>query len=165
LNIFRADLKGKWLAAVSLRDAYARLANLDGADLRGANLWKPQFSLADMLENPMLNAIPIPINAPGVHLEGTDLRGTNLEGVALEDAHLQGAKFQGANLQGANLEDADLEDADLQGANLQGVKNLTYTQLEAARTDAHTQLPDELRSLLPPGKATPPSGLPEAVHE
>jgi hypothetical protein len=38
LNIVRADLKGKWLAAVNLRDAFASLANLEGANLQGAKL-------------------------------------------------------------------------------------------------------------------------------
>lgn len=38
LNIFRADLKGKWLAEENLRFADARLANLQGADLYAARL-------------------------------------------------------------------------------------------------------------------------------
>jgi hypothetical protein len=37
-NIFRADLKGKWLADVTLRHAYAKLANFQGAHLRAVSL-------------------------------------------------------------------------------------------------------------------------------
>ena len=38
LNIVRADLKGKWLAEVNLRDAAASFANLRGANLQDAQL-------------------------------------------------------------------------------------------------------------------------------
>jgi hypothetical protein len=95
LNIFRADLKGKWLAGVNLRDADAYFANLQGADLQRANLGS----------------------------------------------------------------------AKLQGADLREATGLTPAQLQAVRTDAHTQLPPMLRGLPPegagsrrPGRPRPPPG-------
>jgi Pentapeptide repeats (8 copies) len=81
LNIFRADLKGKWLAAVKLRDAYASLANLQEADLRGADLRGADLRGADLQE--------------------ADLWGAILRGVDLGQADLQGADLQGADLHGA----------------------------------------------------------------
>jgi uncharacterized protein YjbI with pentapeptide repeats len=47
---------------------------------------------------------------------------------------------------GASLQDANLRDARLQSADLRGVKGLTEEQLQAAQTDADTQLPDALQS-------------------
>jgi len=68
-------------------------SNLEGADLRGANL-------------------------DDVNLTGADLRGANLQGASLDDADLTGVDLRGANLEDASLRGADLEDANLQGANL-----------------------------------------------
>jgi hypothetical protein len=48
LNIFRADLKEKWLARVNLRDAYAELANFQGANLQGANLQSAKLLFANL---------------------------------------------------------------------------------------------------------------------
>ena len=70
-----------------------RDADLQGADLRDANLWD-----AD--------------------LQGADLRDANLQGANLQGAKLRDANLQGANLRDANLWDANLRDANLQGANL-----------------------------------------------
>jgi uncharacterized protein YjbI with pentapeptide repeats len=102
LNIFRADLKGKWLAEVNLRNASAGLANLESTVLQGANLQR---------------------------------------------ARLWGANLQHADLWGANLQDANLQGANLQGADLREVTGLTPAQLQAAQTDAHTQLPAALPHL------------------
>ncbi len=48
LNIFRADLKGKWLATVNFRDADAGLVNLEGANLQRANLHGAQLQNAQL---------------------------------------------------------------------------------------------------------------------
>ncbi|HSF29996.1 MAG TPA: pentapeptide repeat-containing protein [Candidatus Tectomicrobia bacterium] len=48
LNIFRADLKGKWLATVNFRDADAGLVNLEGANLQRANLHGAQLHGVDL---------------------------------------------------------------------------------------------------------------------
>lgn len=68
-------------------------ANLEGADLIGANL-------------------------EGANLKGADLIGADLIGANLKGAYLIGADLKGANLKGANLEGADLKGANLEGANL-----------------------------------------------
>ncbi|WP_461004687.1 pentapeptide repeat-containing protein [Trueperella pyogenes] len=71
------------------------LDTLQGANLRGANLWDA--------------------NLRGANLWDANLRGANLRG-----ANLRGANLRGANLRGANLRGANLWDANLRGANLQG---------------------------------------------
>jgi len=50
LNIFRADLKDKWLARVNLRDADARFANFQGAALWGAALRDAALQGVDLRE-------------------------------------------------------------------------------------------------------------------
>jgi hypothetical protein len=112
LNIFRADLKEKWLAGVNLRRAKANLANFEGANLQIADLQGADLQGA-FLE--------------GAFLEGADLQGANLRRAKLRDANLQDASLQrvlleGADLRRAKLQGAKLWIASLQGANLQGAK-------------------------------------------
>ncbi|MCX5358977.1 pentapeptide repeat-containing protein [Streptomyces sp. NBC_00124] len=84
----------------------------------------------------------------GARLKGADLRGANLRGAYLIAADLTGADLRGADLIGADLRDADLTDADLTDAFF-----LTQPQLNAARGNAGTRLPE---SVTRPGHWTRP---------
>ncbi|AJT64417.1 hypothetical protein T261_2744 [Streptomyces lydicus] len=80
---------------------------------------------------------------------GADLMGARLKGAALRGANLRGAyliaaDLRGADLRSADLIGADLRDADLRGADLTGAIFLTQAQLNAAKGDAATRLPDGL---------------------
>ena len=75
----------------------------------------------------------------GARLRGADLRGATLRGTYLIAADLTGADLREADLIGADLRDADLTDADLTGAFF-----LTQPQLNAARGNAGTRLPDSV---------------------
>ncbi|MEU0133995.1 pentapeptide repeat-containing protein [Streptomyces sp. NPDC006296] len=75
----------------------------------------------------------------GARLRGADLRGAELRGAYLIAADLRGADLRRAELIGADFRDADLSDADLTGALF-----LTQAQLNAARGNAATRLPDFL---------------------
>lgn len=75
----------------------------------------------------------------GARLVGADLRGAELRGAYLIAADLRGADLRRAELIGADLRDADLSDADLTGALF-----LTQAQLNAAKGNAATKLPDAL---------------------
>ncbi|WP_206343234.1 pentapeptide repeat-containing protein, partial [Streptomyces mesophilus] len=68
-----------------------------------------------------------------------DLRGAGLRGAVLVAADLKGADLRWADLIGA-----DLRDADLSGADLRDTVYLTQSQLDAAKGDARTQLPEGL---------------------
>jgi Pentapeptide repeats (8 copies) len=83
LDIFRMDLKGKWLAQVNLRGANADLANFEGPILAGADL-------------------------QGANLRGAQFGASWLPGAKFSGAKLQGADFQRADLRGAQLQGADL---------------------------------------------------------
>lgn len=75
----------------------------------------------------------------GAKLSGADLRFANLRG-----AYLIAADLRGADLRAADLIGADFRDADIRGADLTGSLFLTQTQLNAAKGDARTKLPESL---------------------
>ncbi|MGM9336257.1 pentapeptide repeat-containing protein [Streptomyces murinus] len=75
----------------------------------------------------------------GARLRGADLRGATLRGAYLIAADLTGADLRDADMIGSDLRDADLSDADLTGAFF-----LTQPQVNAARGNAGTKLPETL---------------------
>ncbi|MEU2928104.1 pentapeptide repeat-containing protein [Streptomyces sp. NPDC007251] len=75
----------------------------------------------------------------GARLRGADLRGASLRGAYLIAADLTGADLRDADMIGADLRDADLSDADLTGAFF-----LTQPQINAARGNAGTRLPESV---------------------
>ncbi|WP_233515544.1 pentapeptide repeat-containing protein [Marinitenerispora sediminis] len=83
-------------------------------------------------------------NHRGADLIGARLRGADLRGANLRGAYLIAADLRGADLRTADLIGADLRDADLRGADLTGGIFLTQPQLDSARGDAETRLPEAL---------------------
>ncbi|WP_171169113.1 pentapeptide repeat-containing protein [Streptomyces sp. I05A-00742] len=83
-------------------------------------------------------------NRRGADLMGADLRGADLRGANLRGAYLIAANLSGADLRTADLIGADLRDANLAGADLTGAIFLTQLQVNAARGDARTELPEAL---------------------
>ncbi|WP_137790003.1 pentapeptide repeat-containing protein [Bacillus sp. E(2018)] len=75
----------------------------------------------------------------GAKLQKADLRGANLRGALLIAADLRKADLRKADLIGA-----DLRDADLCGADLRGSIFLTQAQVNSAKGNADTKLPDRL---------------------
>lgn len=78
-------------------------------------------------------------NLMGANLKGADLRGANLRG-----AYLIAANLRGADMRAADLIGADLRDADLRGADLTESIFLTQVQINSAKGDARTKLPNSL---------------------
>lgn len=78
----------------------------------------------------------------GADLSGRRWRGARLRGADLRGALLLGADLREADLRRADLLGADLRGADLRGADLTGALFVTTAQLDAARGDASTRLPD-----------------------
>jgi uncharacterized protein YjbI with pentapeptide repeats len=77
-------------------------------------------------------------------------------GPVLHKADLSGADLGGADLRKANLHGANLDGADLGGADLGKVGDLTQEQLESARGDEATRLPEGL--VRPTSWTKPPAG-------
>ncbi|RYV52327.1 pentapeptide repeat-containing protein [Pengzhenrongella frigida] len=80
----------------------------------------------------------------GADLIGAKLRGADLRGASLRGTYLIGADLRGADLRLADLTGADLRGADLTGADLTGSLFLIQSQLDAARGDRTTTLPQSL---------------------
>ncbi|MGW8363490.1 pentapeptide repeat-containing protein [Streptomyces wedmorensis] len=83
-----------------------------------------------------------PKSRRGADLIGKRLRGARLRGADLRGALLIAADLTDADLSLADLIGADLRDADLSGADLTGALFLTQPQLNSARGNAATRLPD-----------------------
>lgn len=104
-------------APISQEEAKQRGAALMEAAKAGENLWRRDFTRAD-LRGAKLDEL----NLSGAFLEGADLSGASLRSCELSDVVFARA----------NLEDADLSSASLQRANL-AEANLKGTQLSNAR--------------------------------
>ena len=78
----------------------------------------------------------------GADLMGARLRGSDLRKADLRGAYLIAADLRQADLRQADLIGVDLRDADLRGADLTGALFLTQSQVNAARGDEATKLPD-----------------------
>ena len=135
-----ADLSGAELQHVCFNNANLRAANLSGATLDHANLGAANLK----------KARPTGASLHLANLEAADLEGADLTGADLLHARLNEANLRDANLTSARLDHADFAGADLKGANLSGAslhhaKNLTRTQLKAARRSQSTILPSYLQ--------------------
>jgi uncharacterized protein YjbI with pentapeptide repeats len=75
---------------------------------------------------------------------GANLKGTNLQGVSLRGTLMIGANLSHADLRKADLIGTDLRGADLSNANLTGAIFLTQSQLNSAKGNVHTKIPDFL---------------------
>lgn len=75
---------------------------------------------------------------------GQDLRRANLMGMDLSGALLIAADLRGNNLTGTNLIGADMRDADIRGANLSESLFITQAQVNTAKGDSSTKLPQRL---------------------
>ncbi|MFF0718209.1 pentapeptide repeat-containing protein [Micromonospora sp. NPDC003816] len=80
----------------------------------------------------------------GALLVGRDLRRTHLRGANLRGAVLIGADLRGVDLARADLTGADLRGAALDGADLTAALFLHQSQVDAARGDRRTRLPDRV---------------------
>ncbi len=83
-------------------------------------------------------------NGRGADLVGAKLAGKDLRGANLRGAWLIGADLRRADLRWADVIGADLRGADVGGADMSGALFLTQFQVNAARGDARTALPDAL---------------------
>lgn len=101
-------MSGANLHGADLREADLFRANLSGADLRGANLYGADLSEGDLSGANLLEAYMYRAGLPGANLSRANLREANLSR---------------ADLSGAELYEANLFRANLYGANLRGAKN------------------------------------------
>ncbi|WP_312624424.1 pentapeptide repeat-containing protein [Pseudofrankia sp. BMG5.37] len=104
-------------------------ADLPQRHLNGAGLFRANLAGANLLAVNLMNAVMTDANMTGTLMAGVDLTGSYLDG---------------CNLSGADLTGAILQHADISRANLREVVGLTQVQVDSARGDEQTQLPDGL---------------------
>jgi len=83
-----------------------------------------------------------PALEPGADLLGARLGGRDLSGLTLRGSIAIAADLRGARLHRCDLLGVDLRDADLSGADLSGAIYLTQMQVNSARGDAATVVPE-----------------------
>lgn len=135
----QADLARADFSKASLSQATLTRAHLVGTDFSGAKLFRADLGGADLSASILVDANLSCATLVDADLTRAMLGGTNLTRAELAEAHCAGADFFEANLFGAGLSGADLSGADLSNA-----RNLTREQIESARTDEHTRLPEGL---------------------
>lgn len=79
---------------------------------------------------------------PGSDLVGAALAGTDLRGATIRGSIAIAADLSGARMERCDLLGVDLRDANLNGANLDGAIYLTQMQVNSARGDRATVLPE-----------------------
>ncbi|WP_442946379.1 pentapeptide repeat-containing protein [Nostoc sp. 'Peltigera membranacea cyanobiont' 210A] len=155
INIKRAQLKGANLQGADLREANLQKADLREANLQGTDLRKANLQGTDLRKANLQGAVLWQANLQEADLRKANLQGAflwqaNLQKAVLLEANLQGtdlteANLQGAKLWGANLQGAKLWGANLQGTDLWGAENLEQQQIEEAKGDRTTILPENLQ--------------------
>src|SRR5215212_9452751 len=135
--LYQADLINKDNPRISLF-----YADLTSANLKGTDSQENKF----VLDNVNLRGVNLAdadleyISLTGSNLSYSHLVNTNLSNADLSDADLNHAYLANADLSGATLSDADLNHAKLQTA-----RGLTQEQIDEAKGDGRTLLPDDLQ--------------------
>lgn len=99
------------------------IINLNGAHLRGADLYRVLLNETDLSGVDLRKA-----DLRGADLKGTTLYKADLSGADLSEADLNGVDLRGSGLIGTNMYKTDLSNTDLRGADLSGA-NLSETIL------------------------------------
>ena len=137
-----ADLVDVDLFRGILTDTKLVKANLSGGDLSYADLSYSDIRFAKLFGVDLTIA-----NLHCANLHHADLTVADLCDADLTLANLGDADLMGADLSGADLSGADLSGADLRIADLSSAKNLTQEQINKAKGNKNTKLPD---GLIPP---------------
>ncbi len=128
-----ADLGELSLSRADLRQVLLVGADLGGSDLRGAKLTNSVLKGANLRKSRLL----------GADLSGADLSFAALNGTELAAVY-RGPGTDNSMFGAASFSEANLEYSDLSGVNLMSVEGLTQAQIESARGDAKTWLPEGL---------------------
>jgi hypothetical protein len=129
-----------------LRDVTERLAAGSAEELTGLDIGAHRREVGEVLGRVSEQVrAPLGPDLRNADVMGADLRRRRLRNASLRGAYLIGADLRGLDLGSADLLGADLRGADLRGADLSGCLFLTQPQVEAARGDRSTKLPDVLR--------------------
>ncbi|MFB2968564.1 pentapeptide repeat-containing protein [Aerosakkonema sp. BLCC-F183] len=181
----KINLEGADLYKAELSEAYLDRANLAKANLIGASLTNASLSQANLIKANLFRAKLDRTDLSQAKLYQASLNEVNLSEADLEEANLTGALLKKANLSkttlyGAIFRGADLDKANLQGAELcgtvfdtagksnriveregcadfRGAKNLTPSQVKAAKDWQKADYDQEFRKQLNSQPEKPPA--------
>jgi uncharacterized protein YjbI with pentapeptide repeats len=136
-DLTEALLIGAHLSRAHFIDADLIGALLIGADLSGTDLNVADLSGADLIAAHLIRANLTAADLSGAHITRADLTAADLTAADLTAADLTGAYLSLTDLSGAHLTRADLSGADLSRA-----YRVSQSQLNAARGDLTTKLPE-----------------------
>jgi hypothetical protein len=145
-SVSRGDLSRAFLTRAVLVGADLSGGRLDGANLSVAVLHYINLSRALLRRADLSYVRGYRADLSAAYLEGADL-----SGAILAEADLSYARLEGANLSGAQLN----------GADLRKIRDLTQKQLNSARGDANTRLPEGLQR--PDGWAAEQTSAPTSL--
>ncbi|MCC9620619.1 pentapeptide repeat-containing protein [Thalassospira sp. MA62] len=134
-DLRNADLENLDLSRCELPYASFRQANCTNAVLRRCNL-----VAADFIESNLESANLAASRLTGARFKDAMLRNTVFLGSDLSNASFRGNKLLNCDLSGTNLAGADFRDADLSAA-----RGLFSEQIQRARVNANTRLPQSLK--------------------
>ncbi len=158
------DMASQELVNANLTDASFRYANLShttlfgsrvfDTDFHGANLssahldymfsTRSEYSYANLTSATLSNSQLTDSLFRNAKLIAADLSMVNLSRADLTDANLTDANLTGANLSNANFFGAILTDANLSNASLTEKTMITQEQIESAKGNGDTKLPESL---------------------
>src|SRR5260370_1355535 len=127
LDLSGADLRGADLQKTNFTGTDLQKTNFTGADLRGADLRGADLSTSYLVRADLEDA----------DLRGAILKDKYLRGVDFREANLSHTDLSGANLQGTNLSGANLQGTNLSGANLQGANLIRASLVETNLSEAN----------------------------
>lgn len=104
--VLNSSLAGSRFNNATLQASFLREVDLSKSDMRGADLGKSYFGLANMTD----------VNAIGVKAASARFERTNLKDATFASAELTGALFMGAQLSGTSFDDAKLTLSDFSKA-------------------------------------------------
>lgn len=134
-----ANLGGAQMQGADLRGAQMQGADLGAAQMQGAGLGQARIQGASLWQAQMLGA-----NLDAARMQGANLWQAQMLGAGLRGAQMQGAYLREAQMQGADLWQAQMQGAILPGSNLTATRLLTQEQIDSARGDNTTLLPEHL---------------------
>ncbi len=159
-NLSGADLSGAELIDINLSNANLFCANLSGANLYNSNLigvvlahailsntglYDVDFASADLSSINLSGAVVYRTSFHASAVYNANLSGADLSHSDLSYANLSGANLSGANLSSSNLSYVNLSRANLSGADLSTAENLIQEQIDKAKGDKKTKLPEDLK--------------------
>ena len=156
------NLENVDLSDTDFTEANLSNANLSGAILAGTVMTRANLSYVNLSNTDLTETILDDVDSYGPHLSRTNFMRANLSGADLNqqelssanlsranlrDADLSGAilfstNLRNADLRGANLFGVNLRETDLSNANLSSARNLDQEEIERAKLNWRTKLPD-----------------------